>query len=106
MSDMVLVPLSECSPCGILRPLYDSLSELPVTVDQRRARKKDFKISPAWVGSPARDTSGRWWQVGWVKKRGPCSTAPPLGSSAANTTRATRARLMAPAHMAQGSSVT
>ena len=25
---------------------------------------------------------GAWWQVGWLKMRGPCSTPPPLGSSA------------------------
>ena len=37
---------------------------------------------------------------------GPCSTAPPLGSSAAKTSLRMRAKLIAPAHMAQGSSVT
>lgn len=50
--------------------------------------------------------SGRWWQVGWLKTRAPWATAPPFGSDAPYQRRAIRASEMAPAHIAQGSSVT
>ena len=45
-------------------------------------------------------------QVACVKIFAPCSTPPPLGSSAAKTMRLRRAKLAAVAHIAQGSSVT
>ena len=51
-------------------------------------------------------TSGRWWHVGWAKIRAPCTTPPPLGSSAPNRSALSRATDAAAAHMAHGSSVT
>ena len=71
-----------------------------------RALKKPFNSAALSSASTPPVTVGRQWQVACSKNLTPFTTAPPLASSAPNTSRPIRAWLMAPAHMAQGSKVT
>ena len=84
----------------------------------RRCRRRPEAPSPAaprrspsgaWPASSAMSpdsTLGRWLSRGSPRMSKTDPAAPALGSMVAMTTRGTRARTIAPAHIAQGSSVT
>ncbi len=46
----------------------------------RLSRKNSSRSFAASVSAMPPTTCGLWWQVGWSKTRGPCSTPPDLGS--------------------------
>ena len=55
---------------------------------------------------PKAGAAGRWFRRGWASTSRTLPAAPAFGSVAAYTTRGMRARTIAPAHIAHGSSVT
>ena len=75
----------------------------PASAARRRSAGAARPTSPSPIPP---STSGRWWQVGWAKMRAPWTTPPPLGSSAPKRSALNRARPIAAAHIAHGSSVT
>ncbi len=48
----------------------------------RRALKNPRSMSALSCASTPPSTTGFQWQVGWSNTLAPCTTAPPLGSSA------------------------
>jgi hypothetical protein len=72
----------------------------------RRASKKARSSWPPSSASTPPCTTVWWLSRAWPNTSSTEPAAPVRGSGAPNTTRARRACSMAPAHMAQGSSVT
>src|SRR5205823_5492644 len=85
-------------------------SPKPVTVRAaqryRREAKNPLSSSLDCPASSPRATSGRWFRRGSDSTSRTLPHAPAFGSGAPKTTRDTRASTRAPAHIAQGSSVT
>ena len=76
------------------------------TAYARRATKKDRRSAPHSSASTPPSLWSRWFNASCRTTLKTLPAAPARGSVAANTRRFTRACTIAPAHIAQGSSVT
>src|ERR1700750_1702015 len=72
----------------------------------RRGAKKERSRSAQSSARRPLSTCGRWFSRGSSRTLNTLPAAPALGSVAPNTSRGRRARTIAPAHIAHGSSVT
>ena len=63
--------------------VQDKMVKYPDAITTALSRDLTRYVNAAAAPAPMRSyISGRWWQVGWLKMRGPCSMPPPLGSEA------------------------
>src|SRR5690242_14948987 len=97
--DRRIQPLCHLSG-GAINTLDDVVGSSP---PQRREAKKARKRSAQSPASSPDSTWGRWLSRGSASTFSTDPAAPALGSVVPNTTRGTRARTIAPAHIAQGS---